>query len=87
VPGSVSVAATRRVKDPAEKDGEEDEGDESAGQGPEHGAKHIGPARCRVHQRARMPGFAPADREAGQACSETCSLADGNAHATCMRRS
>ena len=67
-PAPVGVTAARGIKDPAEEDGDEDEGDESAGQGPEHCAKHIGPER-------------------GQACSATCSLADGNAQATCMRRS
>lgn len=55
MPGSrpVGVTAARRVENPAEEDGDEDEGDQSAGERPEHGAKHIGPERCRVRPGAR----------------------------------
>ena len=53
---AVGVAAARGVQDPAEQNGDQDEGDESAGQRPEHTAKHIGrarePARARFDRRA-----------------------------------
>ncbi|MGI9183848.1 MAG: cation:proton antiporter [Solirubrobacteraceae bacterium] len=52
---AVGVAAVRRIHDPADEDGEENEGDKTADQGPVHDRKHIGRARTPTRSR-RRPG-------------------------------